>query len=220
MNIRLSILICSTHTRSDTFLPVMMKRIFGLYEILPLEHQEEVEIIVLVDNKKIMLGAKRNEMVDLAQGEYIVFVDDDDRISDNYISSLLTATRKGKDVITFQAEVSVNNEAPKICFYNKDWECDFNEPDYYYRIPNHICCVKRVLAIKTMFPLIAYGEDAGYSKELKKRLKTQTVIDEVLYFYDFNSETTETQQHLNIVKRERIKKGNPYNKIFLNQYKS
>lgn len=191
--IDLSILVCSVHTRYDGFLINIEKQLFDQYNSLAEADRERVEIVVLTDNKKMMLGHKRNVMVELAQGKYIVFVDDDDRISDDYIQELLDATKSNADSIVFQAEVSLNGEPPKLCYYSKDVKKDYNTKDAYHRIPNHICCVKRAKALKSSFPNVLYGEDAGYGKVLLPYLKTEHKIDKVLYYYDYNANTTETQ---------------------------
>lgn len=191
--IKLSILVCSVHTRYDTFLPKIEKQLFDQYNALSLDDQHAVEIVVLTDNKMMMLGHKRNVMVELAQGKYIVFVDDDDRISEDYISSLLEATESNADCIVFNAMVSLNGEPPKLCRYSKEFKQDYNSHESYNRIPNHICCVKRSLALKSSFPNVLYGEDAGYGKVLLPHLKTEHKIDKVLYYYDYNADTTETQ---------------------------
>ena len=51
--------------------------------------REDIEVIVLYDNKKRTIGQKRNALLDLAQGNHLVFLDDDDRISDDYILSIM-----------------------------------------------------------------------------------------------------------------------------------
>lgn len=191
--IDLSILVCSVHTRYKTFLPKIQDQLFSQLSALPEPDQDRVEIIVLTDNKQMMLGHKRNTMIDIAQGKYIVFVDDDDRIADDYIAELLKGTASNADCIVFQAEVSLNGEPSKLCYYSKDHKRDYNKPSSYYRIPNHICCVKRSVSLKSSFPNVLYGEDAGYGKVLLPFLKTEHKIDKVLYYYDYNAETTETQ---------------------------
>lgn len=191
--IDLSILVCSVHTRYKTFLPLMQDQLYNQLTALPQADQDRVEIIVLTDNKQMMLGHKRNVMVEMAQGKYIVFVDDDDRIAPDYIASLLKGTESGADAIVFNAEVRLNGEEAHICQYSKDFKADFNQRGLYYRIPNHICCIKREVSLKSSFPNLLYGEDSGYSKVLLPHLKTEHKIDKVLYYYDYNAETTETQ---------------------------
>src|SRR5690606_33962771 len=97
MSIKLSILVPSTHTRFKSFLPKIHDQLYEQYERLAADQRDQVEILYLVDNKKVMLGTKRNQLIDLAQGEYVVFVDDDDRIEPDYIETLLEATKTGKD---------------------------------------------------------------------------------------------------------------------------
>jgi len=179
---KLSILVCSTHNRYNTFLPKILDQLFGQLKQLDPESQKEVEILTLIDNKTIMLGTKRNNLIDISKGDYLVFVDDDDRVSNDYISSLLEATANDADVITFIAAVSLNGEPPKPCHYSSMYESDYNEPDSYHRLPNHIMCVKRELAEQVYFKPILYGEDSDYSQRLKPLLKTEQAINRILYF--------------------------------------
>lgn len=203
MSIKLSILVPSTHTRFKSFLPKIHEQLYSQYDRLAKEQQDEVEILYLVDNKKVMLGTKRNELIDLAQGEYVVFCDDDDRIEPDYIETLLEATKTGKDSIVFMANVSINGGKPKPCYYSKDFRSDFNRPDAYYRLPNHICCIRRDVASKVSFPAIKYAEDAAYARLLVKHLRSEHKIDRVLYHYDYNELTTEAQEELPSVRMKR-----------------
>lgn len=193
---KLSVLICSTNTRSATFLPVFMERIFKQLDSLEIKHQNMVEILILVDNKKMMLGTKRNKMVQIAQGEYVVFCDDDDVLEPDYLKQLLSACESDADIITFKVNVTLDGGDPKACYYSKDFESDHNTIEAYYRLPNHIMCVKRELALQVEYLPIIYGEDSDYSKRLKPLLKTEHFIDKVLYNYIWNRHTTETQYHL------------------------
>lgn len=194
--IKLSILVPTTHKRWDNFNLKIQEQLFEQYEYLTIDQQKQVEILMLVDTKSMMLGEKRNNMVLLAQGEYVVFVDSDDRISPYYIKTLLEATAHNTDVITFNAMVSLNGEEAKLCRYSSKYAKDYNTDNEYHRLPNHICCFKKSLAAQFPFPNILYGEDSGFSRNVKPHIKTEHNIDDVLYYYDYNQETTETQHHL------------------------
>lgn len=195
--IDLSVLVCSTHTRWSGFGQEIQRQLWGQYEALPEDYQRRVEIVMLTDNKKMMLGHKRNVMVGMAQGRYVQFVDDDDRVEPDMLRTLLDAAADSDvDAITFLAQVSLNGAAPKPCRYSLRYLKDANTADGYERIPNHICAIRRDLATRVSFPHLPYGEDSGYAKLLLPLLKTETHIDRVLYHYDYSSETTETQQHL------------------------
>lgn len=193
---KLSILVPSVAERRDTFLPKSLGMLYGQLESLPLETQKQVEIIYLIDNKTIMLGDKRNLMIDMAKGEYISFVDCDDRVSDDYIMSLLEGIDSGCDSIVFKASVSLNGQPPKICYYSKDYKSDYNSNDEYFRLPNHIPCIKREVSKKVSFPSIKSAEDSFYARLLKPHLQSEHKIDKVLYFYDYNDLTTVAQEDL------------------------
>lgn len=189
----LSLLVCSVHTRRSTFAPKIMDQLFGQWEALPEADRDRVEIMILTDNKSMMLGEKRNVMVDAARGEYVQFIDDDDRIAEDMISSVLAATADRPDVITFLASVSINGAEPKPCHYSLRWASDQNTANGYRRLPNHICAVRREFALKAPFPALPYREDSGYAKLLRPLLKTEQHIGRVLYHYDYSTTTTEAQ---------------------------
>lgn len=191
---KLSILVPSVAERRNTFLPKCLDMLYSQLESLPKEQQKEVEVLFLIDSKERMLGSKRNNLIDLSQGDYIVFIDDDDRIESNYISSLLEAIESKADIITFHVSVSLNGEESKICYYSNKYAKDYNSTNAYHRLPNHICCVKKEIALKVPFLNIKNGEDSAYSKQLKPHLRTQHEINKVLYHYDYNEKTTVAQE--------------------------
>ena len=197
----LSILVCSTHTRRNTFLPSSLNSLYSQWENLPLAIRDQVEIIFLVDNKKMMLGHKRNVMVQMAQGEYVVFIDDDDIITDDYISSIIKSMVFNTDVISFLVSVTLNGSDPKICKYSILFDEDHNTETQYHRLPNHICAIRRNLALQVKYPSIPYGEDSGFSKAIHPLLKSEYIIEKVLYHYVYNQDTTETQMHLKTKKK-------------------
>ncbi len=190
----LSVLVPSVHTRRVSFLPKILDQLYGQYEALPKRDQDRVEILTLIDAKGISLGEKRNRMVAIAQGEYVVHVDDDDRVEPDYLASLLAATSAGSDAITFKASVTLNGGAPKPCIYSTRYTEDTNTSLEYHRMPNHITAVRRDLALQAGFPNKNKGEDSAYAVLLRPLLVTETHIDRVLYHYDYDARTTETQR--------------------------
>lgn len=191
--VELSILVPSVSSRRATFAPKIAEALFGQHEVLSEADRKRVEILMLTDAKGVLVGDKRNAMVRMARGNYVVFVDDDDRVTEDYIQALLAATKSDADCLVFHASVSLNGDVPKLCKYSKGYERDANAPDHYQRLPNHITAVKRVLALANPFPSKQCGEDADYAKRLRPLLKTEHDIGRVLYHYDFNQATTETQ---------------------------
>ncbi len=66
------------------------------------QNDGSVEHLVIFDNCKRSVGLKRQACLDIARGDYIAFVDDDDDISADYISRIREAIdTTGADGITF-----------------------------------------------------------------------------------------------------------------------
>lgn len=191
--VALSILVPSIGSRRATFAPKITESIFSQHEALSPADQRRVEILMLTDAKGIVVGDKRNAMIRMAQGDYVVFVDDDDRIEPDYVSSLLEATKSGADCLTFHAKVSLNGAPAKICRYSLKYVRDENTATEYHRLPNHITVVKRDIALRCPFPAKQRGEDADYAVLIRPLLKTEHALERVLYHYDYNEATTETQ---------------------------
>ena len=48
--------------------------------------REGVEVLTHIDDGRISTGNKRNQLVEKAQGKYVVHIDDDDYITPKYLS--------------------------------------------------------------------------------------------------------------------------------------
>jgi len=183
---KLSILICTVPSRAKTFLPKLLDK------LLP-QATKDVEVLWLGDNKQRSVGQKRNDLLNLAQGEYVTFVDDDDEITDDYVVLILKGIATGKDAVNFKVACSVNGSPYKDVFYDARFTKDRDFKDRYERRVNHIMCVKRELAVKTGFPKINFSEDADYAKRLRPLIGSQAFINKVLYYYNFSNSISETQ---------------------------
>ena len=175
---QLSILILSVFERQET-LGKLLKQ---------LENQigtnKEVEVLVLTDNRRRTIGTKRTNLVQSAQGKYVVFIDDDDRIAPNYVSELLKAIESEPDCICFNVLVhNLTTGLIKVCKYatNFTFEEDIH---YYYRKPNHIMCYRKSIADKHKYADISYTEDFEWSLRAASDIKSAYFIDKILYYYE------------------------------------
>ena len=66
--------------------------------------KDSVEILTEIDNKEKTIGDKRNIVKAKAKGEYICFIDDDDMVSEDYLSEIFIATESNPEIITFQVQ--------------------------------------------------------------------------------------------------------------------
>ena len=101
MNIQLSILTPTIPSRKEQ-LSKLTEKIAKQIGDLPVEH------LVFSDNRTRTIGAKRQALLDIARGEYIAFVDDDDDIKPDYVAEILSAIQQGPDVITFEQDSYYN----------------------------------------------------------------------------------------------------------------
>jgi len=173
-NIKLSILIPTVPRRKE--------HLERLLEVLNPQITDEVELLVLMDNKKRTLWAKRQNMLELAKGEYVVFIDDDDEITNDYVYELLIAILNNSDVICFWCEVSIDGGAKESVVFSSFIEDSFTN-GIHYRKPNHLMCFKRETAMKEKYNDMLYWEDFDYSQRIWKHIKTETIIDKTMYHY-------------------------------------
>lgn len=73
----LSILIPTVVARKKTF-DALMRMLNAQRNALP--NPELVEILTFCDDGKMMVGAKRNKLLDMATGRWLAYADDDDRV--------------------------------------------------------------------------------------------------------------------------------------------
>lgn len=171
-----SILICS-----------LMNRYIALNELTKeLKRQaqdtDRVEVLIEIDDGQITIGVKRNLLLSKAKGDYIAFVDDDDKVSEDYISKILKAIETKPDCCSLEGILI--RPGRKYEFYHSiKYDKWFEKEGRYYRHPNHLNAVKRELALQIGFPEMDVGEDFEYSTRLKPLLKTEASIKGILYYY-------------------------------------
>lgn len=189
--IKLSILIPSIFERSESFNSLVSNL---KAQINSCGFDNSVSIISLIDNRGDMsVGQKRNLLIEMAKSEYIVFVDDDDVPSNDYVLELMTAIQSNADVIPINGFMTTNGG------YRAYWEMGINLPYdtiklngkvSYRRFPNHIACMKRELILPYKFKDISFGEDYEWAKRLNdnKVFKTEHRITKPIYHYVFTKQ--------------------------------
>jgi glycosyltransferase involved in cell wall biosynthesis len=188
--IKLSILVPSVPSRLTTFYPRIMTEL-----LKQCEKFSDVEIIGLFDNKKRTVGEKRQDLLNLAKGEYLVFIDDDDRISDDYISSIMEEIYKNPntDCIVFDCICCIDKSDIKtLCKYGIEFEYGYinSEETQWRGKPAHTMVYKSAIAKQHSYNNSNLGEDIDWVVRACKDIREQTRIDKVLYYYDCEVTTT------------------------------
>jgi GT2 family glycosyltransferase len=194
----LSILVCGLESRRHLAEGVLASL---RAQIAALANPETVELLYLVDRGQDTVGVKRNRLIAMARGQYVAFVDDDDRVMGDYLAKMLEAISKGPDCVGITGFISYELNGPPLAhgrhlkFFRQSLDCqDRNEgPDIITDTPHHLCAIRADIAKRVPFPALNCGEDSAWKKSLRPFLKTCVMIEDPIYYYDFRFSRTATQ---------------------------
>lgn len=197
-NLKFSILMLTIPSRTDVCRTLIEK----------LENQigdrEDVEIINLMDNKSLHIFEKRNHLLDIARGEWLAFLDDDDDISDDYIDVIMKTLEENPntDLVAFNQQCWLDGVSCRVFFdlNNPHENCiRISKTEYKdtKRPPYHMCVWRSSIAKSEIFKS-AYSqtgqscEDIDWLVRLYPKVREQTKIDDYLHIYRYDSELTES----------------------------
>ena len=177
-----SILICTVPNRACFFDPLLAKL---KKQVLDAGAEGLVEVLYEVDSGAMMIGDKRNILLDRASGEYISYVDDDDYVSDDYVKLLFAAMMERPDCVGIVGEVFMGNLQYKPFIHSIAYSAQGEAKEFFFRPPNHLNPIRRTIAMKHRFPSLDRSEDTEYSLSIVESgdLKTQIMVDTPVYFY-------------------------------------
>lgn len=191
--IKLSILICTIESR--WFYLSRLRHLLNL-QLLKFAngtgdshlHTNDNQIEILIDytpQGAMSIGEKRNRLIKNASGVFVSFIDDDDLVSQKYVSSILTAleTNPSVDCIGMKGLMYKDGRFVKPFLHNtrnKKWTEDNVN---FYRPPNHLNPIRKSVSVLYPFKHINSGEDRDFSLRISSRLHHETIIDEPIYYY-------------------------------------
>jgi GT2 family glycosyltransferase len=192
--ILLSILI-PTLTSRAAMLAQLVKKLED--QIFALGPEPEVQVLIFEDNRLHSVGAKRTRLLEEAEGEFVVFVDDDDEVSGDYVLDILRAIKQnpGVDCIGFRGVMTTNGQNQRQVIYSVRNREFTSVSGVYYRPPGHLTPIRRSIAVRYPYIDVNMGEDSEVAKRMirDKALKTEYFIDRVLYHYKFRPAQSEAQ---------------------------
>lgn len=149
--------------------------------------------IKLYHTKNLGLSHARNVGLDHANGEYIVFVDSDDYIHENMISTMMDKAEDADLVICNYKKVlnDTKKEIPQDakCLKDDSWNYKQFWEHYYLKNLNVFCCVawnklyKRKLFKNIRYPINEIHEDEYIINDIVSRCNKIKIINDVLYCY-------------------------------------
>lgn len=188
MSFKLGILIATVEDRREQYDSLMQS-------FLNQANHPNIIIITDCDNKEKSIGKKRQYLLETANKcncEWIVFFDDDDLPSENYIRLILDTINSNPDIdcIGINGTMTTNgaNHQSWCHILGETWrEGKPNEKFTYYRPIIHFNPVKLELALKAGFKDMRYGEDRDYSDRLNPLLKKMAYIEQPLFHYNYSN---------------------------------
>lgn len=187
MTTALSILIPSIPSRLDKLSNVM--KLYSEY-IMKYNLHPLVEIVSIVDNRKRSIGQKRNDLVDIAKGQYWVMSDEDDQLTERYFELILPNINLQPDVITYLQSARINDDKSIVKFGLKNINEDFI-PNGTTNRPAWHCCTWRTAAVReARFADKNWGEDDLFQRTANELAQVEIHIPEVCHVYEHDSNLT------------------------------
>lgn len=178
----LSILIATTSARNEVIKPLLRNL---RYQIA--KYPDKVELIIN-DHETDLVGTKRNNLLKMAKGEWVVSIDSDDMVSPHYVSKILQATKTNPDCIGISGIITTNGKDQRQWHISKEYGHWHTKNGKYLRTPNHISPIKRELALQAGFPDTSYGEDAEFSRRVLPLLKSESIVKGNIYHYQYRND--------------------------------
>lgn len=182
-HVKLSICICTMESRMQSFENLILNLTLQTKKG---KYFDELEIL-FNSRMDITTGEKRNRLLESAMGDFVVFIDDDDDISNDYVKKIMTCINQNSDVdcISIEGVITEDGKNEKPWLISIDCKSWYESEGKYFRTPNHISPVRREHALEAKFPDITYGEDREYSKRIYSLLKKEAKIKGSIYHYKF-----------------------------------
>lgn len=172
------------------------------YGVIRRWNKDDVEVIAYVTppyndvDEGLTFGAKRNAIVEIAKGDFVMCFDDDDKPHERFLELVLPHCVDGVDVIGYKvacygyANGCNSPEVMEPADVSTKYDGWYNDRNgfKYVRCPHHIVPVRREHVHAIGFKNMHHGEDHEYSLRLRDsgRLKNEAYIDEFMYLYMFD----------------------------------
>jgi hypothetical protein len=179
----LSVLICTIPLRKHMFVDILNR-------LTLLKQTTTLSIEVLFDATiNFTIGEKRNKLLGKALGTYCCFIDDDDKVTDEYFK-VIEQSGLTYDCISLNGMRYSDGKLDKPFYHSLKYTSWFSDENGYYRNPNHLNPMKTSIARQVGFPSKDRGEDSDFSKRLFSSglIKTEYAHDtlQYIYMYVFN----------------------------------
>src|SRR5208283_1276485 len=190
---QLSILVCTVPERERKF-KVLMEMLQAQIAALPDPKQVE---ILFDPQVGISVGTKRNRLMLLATGEYLCFVDDDDRIFGDYVVKILNALKTKPDAVGITVLLTTEGLRPEVHSHFALSSTSYHVDKDVGQITRGVCHlnpIRATIAKSIHFKDISNAEDMQWSSVINPKVRNSVNLKEPIYYYDFLPSKTLTQK--------------------------
>jgi hypothetical protein len=183
------ILICSIEHRTDMLDELLAE--------LQRQLVPGVGVRVYRDNLEIVYGEKCQRLLDSSTADYVSFLDDDDWIADDFISTIMDALEQEPDYVGFRV-LYTKDGVPQIpVFHTLKFNGWFDSPDALYRDIVHFNPIRRDLAIRGKWAG-GDGADRRWADQLREQgcVSNEVFIDREMHHYRNRTHDTFTRSSL------------------------
>jgi hypothetical protein len=157
-------------------------------------YQGQVELLILNDNDWASIGRKHQRLVEMARGEFIMRVDDDDIVSPRMLPMVLDRLKPGTVSVGLNV-LMLSADSPETLCRLTPWyfmgrpdklEAFWSDGDQH-RVWHHICPTRRELFEGVEWDNSSWGEDDFLARQIIPKISalgaTETpYLNESLYF--------------------------------------
>jgi glycosyltransferase involved in cell wall biosynthesis len=188
----LSILICAVEIEERQI--KLKKLVSELHRQISKNYAEEiVEILIDADNMTKSVGQKRNDLISKAKGHFVCFIDDDDFITENYLSIILHHLNIGIDILLIGIS-HIENGINKTKILPSLFIDNLTTNEVVFKTNHfHLCPHKKSIAELISFDCVNFAEDMIYSQKMVKHISNHAVISDPIYIYFDNLEKSLTR---------------------------
>jgi glycosyltransferase involved in cell wall biosynthesis len=189
----LTVSIPSIESRRDKF--IVLKQHL-LEQITEHGLKNDVEVISLIDNKEISIGAKRQRLYEMAKGEYCVQIDDDDSVPYDYCKEVVNALKLKPTHVGYVENCSTNGVTWGLSLFSnryQEWHEKKNgiliDGKYdHFRTPFMKTPIRTDICLAVGVDDMRFGEDHEFAKRVYPFLNKEVFIDREMYYYRYEQE--------------------------------